>query len=51
MSRKVFMRHIGDNVRCFGRITNFPMAKASAEVVQSTSLVDMFRKICSSIIW
>lgn len=33
------------NLRCFGKITNFPMANASAVVVQRTSLVDIFKKI------
>jgi hypothetical protein len=34
------------HLRCFGRMTNFPIASASADVVQRTSLVDMFKKIC-----
>jgi len=39
------------NLRCFGRMTKSPIASASAEVVQSTSLVDMLRKICERIKW
>jgi hypothetical protein len=34
------------HLRCFGSMTNFPIASASADVVQRTSLVDMFKKIC-----
>lgn len=38
------------NVQCRGRITNLPIANASAEVVHNTSLVDILRKIlCSTI--
>ena len=44
------IQQITPHLRCFGKITYFPIARASAEVVHRTSVIDVFKNtFCSGI--